>query len=106
MSFYQLNKNKKKEQQILYQFGSATVSVWSCSSDGSTASVSEWDSPSDHQLQLSWSVLEAVRLGWRRSVGLASVSICSPLPSSAFGNIAAEQFFGGGNQFQCHHNLS
>ena len=78
-SFYQLHKKIKTERQILYQFDSATISIWSCSFDGNTAPVLEWDSPSDRRPQLSWSMLEAVRLGRRWSVGSAPILVCSPL---------------------------
>ena len=56
---------------------------------GAGTPMSEWDSPSDRQPWLSRSVLKAVRLGRRRSVGsvlgrcrsvgLAPVSVCLPL---------------------------
>ena len=79
-SFYQLKKKKNRATE-LYRFGSAIVSVWSCSSDGSTAPVSERDSPSDRRPWLSRSVLEVVRQDRRRSVGSALVLVCSPLLS-------------------------
>ena len=68
-----------KQTNIAMSVDSVTNSVWSCSSDGNTALASERDSPSDRQPRLSWLVVEVVRLGWRRSVGLTPVSLRSPL---------------------------
>ena len=59
-----------------------TNSIWSCSSDGSTTPASEQDSPSNRRPQASQSVLKAVRLGRRCSIGSALVSFYSPLPKS------------------------
>ena len=73
-------KDGFEQRQILFWFDLAPVSVWSCSSNGSTALMSERDSPSDRPPWLSRSVLEVVRLGRRWSVGSALVSVYSSLP--------------------------
>ena len=70
----------KTKQNIVISVGSVTNSVWSCNSNGSIAPASERDSPSNRRPRLDRLVTEAVWFDWHRSVGLTSVSLCSPLP--------------------------